>query len=178
AQLGLRYELLSVGTESPPELSAPVVRHRRHLEDGSARTDPAAGRQIVRREIQGEEEVVAEQRQRLSVRDQLGHIELHHGDRAPRACCGSWVANTSVTPRRSRSSSALAKWIASGVRTTVAMGSAARRSTGRVSGIEPIAPSMRASSSCTSATPASSSAPSSRSRSITRRASTPSSSLE
>src|SRR5436309_1203358 len=146
AQLGLRYELLSVGTESPPELSAPVVRHRRHLEDGSARTDPAAGRQIVRREIQGEEEVVAEQRQRLSVRDQLGHIELHHGD-GPLG-----VRPLLATPCVPRNAS--------------------------VGGLEPSGPSRRASSSCTSATPASSSAPSSRSRSITRRVSTPSSSLE
>ena len=70
--------------------------------------------------------------------------------RAARLCCGSWVANDGSIPRHSRHSMALARWMASRVLTSC---------------------------SCVSATSSSSRAPSRRRRSITRQASTLSSSL-
>ena len=63
--------------ETVPELVAAIVGKGRDLEQRVAHAQAAAVRQAGIGEVELQEQVVAGQRDRLAVRDQLGHGELH-----------------------------------------------------------------------------------------------------
>ena len=64
--------------EARRELPTPVVRLGRHLEQRTPEAEAASRRQVLDGEVERQEEVVAEDRERLPVRDHLGDVDLHH----------------------------------------------------------------------------------------------------
>jgi hypothetical protein len=80
AQRGHRYKPKRVGTETCTEFVATVMRLGRNSQDSSAHSHHRAHRQVCSGEIKLEKEVIAEQRKWLAVGDQLGYVQLHHGD--------------------------------------------------------------------------------------------------
>ena len=63
--------------ESLAELPAAVVRQRRHLERCGTGPQHGTGRQVRLGQVELEEQLVAEERERLPVGNQVGHVELH-----------------------------------------------------------------------------------------------------
>src|SRR5262249_11025029 len=75
-----RDESQSSIAEPRQELLASVVGLGRDLEDRLADLQSAARRQILLREVEIEDQAIAEERQRLTVRDQLRDPLFHDGD--------------------------------------------------------------------------------------------------
>ena len=70
----------SIPAEPLLELAAPVVRLGSDLELRTSHSEPAARGQIGPRKIEIHKEIVTEEGKRLSVCDQLRHVDAHQGD--------------------------------------------------------------------------------------------------
>ena len=99
------YEAQRVLAKSTLELGTAIVRERGCLGDGLPDSDARARWKILGTDVQFDEEIVAKERQVLTVRDQACDIGTHHGQLAFGISRGSTipaVPGHAFFPRESR----------------------------------------------------------------------------
>src|SRR6266545_2380194 len=90
------HELKGVGAEATFELQTTVVGLGRHFDDGFPQPKSGSGGQIARGDIEVDEEVVPEKRERLAGGNELRDIAAHHRE------LGFDIARRAATPAVAR----------------------------------------------------------------------------
>ena len=80
SKVGHRHEAQGICAKAGPKLLTPVVRSTRDFQNGSPNLESTSDRQVFARKIQLGEQLVAEQPQGLTVGDEFGNLEIHHGE--------------------------------------------------------------------------------------------------